>query len=112
MESARITGGPMSRAAHSVGAIVATLGALLWLAHPAAAAPAAARCWFQGGFLLLHDRLPHEVGTCTGQEQYDPVSGDAMQRSTGGVLIWRKADNWPGFTDGSTTWINGPYGLL
>jgi hypothetical protein len=52
------------------------------------------------------------VGTCASQEQYDPVSGDAMQRSTGGLLIWRKADNWLGFTDGSTTWINGPYGLL
>ncbi len=26
-------------------------------------------------------------------------------------MVWRKADNWTAFTDGTTTWINGAFGL-
>jgi hypothetical protein len=26
-------------------------------------------------------------------------------------MVWRKADNWTAFTDGSTTWISGPNGV-
>jgi hypothetical protein len=26
-------------------------------------------------------------------------------------MAWRKADNWTAFTNGHTTWINGPYGV-
>ena len=29
----------------------------------------------------------------------------------GGLLVWRKADNFTAFTDGGTTWVNGPNGL-
>ena len=34
-----------------------------------------------------------------------------MQQTTGGLLVWRKLDNWTAFTNGSITWINGPFGL-
>ena len=37
--------------------------------------------------------------------------GDSVQQTTGGLLVWRKADNWTAFTDGYRTWINGPNGL-
>ena len=37
--------------------------------------------------------------------------GEVLQYTTGGALIWRKADNWTGFTDGSRTWVLGPRGL-
>ena len=38
--------------------------------------------------------------------------GDSVQQTTGGLLVWRKADNWTAFTDGYRTWINGPNGLV
>src|SRR5439155_3666053 len=38
-------------------------------------------------------------------------NGNSEQRTSGGLLVWRKADNWTAFTDGTTTWINGPAGL-
>ncbi|HVA23549.1 MAG TPA: hypothetical protein VMW62_04075, partial [Chloroflexota bacterium] len=34
-----------------------------------------------------------------------------MQHTTGGLLAWRKSDNWTAFTDGYHTWVNGPMGI-
>lgn len=77
-----------------------------------AASPAAARtCQFRLGFKTLHDLIPGVVGDCLENEHYNPVNGDSLQRTTGGLLVWRKADNWTAFTDGAITWINGPGGL-
>ena len=33
------------------------------------------------------------------------------QQTTTGLIVWRKADNWTAFTNGSRTWINGPAGV-
>src|SRR5262249_55543941 len=71
----------------------------------------AAECEFKGGFQALHDQIPTIVGDCSENERYDPQTGDALQRTGGGLLVWRKGDNWTAFTNGSTTWIIGPYGL-
>jgi hypothetical protein len=27
-------------------------------------------------------------------------------------MAWRKADNWTAFTNGSRTWVNGPFGVM
>lgn len=85
--------------------------ALALLAPSAIAAPGSAACTFVGGFATLHELAPDVVGDCTEPEHHDPKSGDALQATTRGLLVWRKADNWTAFTDGGTTWINGPYGL-
>ena len=37
--------------------------------------------------------------------------GNSLQATTNGILVWRKADNWTVFTNGVTTWLNGPYGV-
>ena len=66
---------------------------------------------FVFGFKALADMIPNIVGQPLENEHFDPVSGDALQRTTRGLLVWRKADNWSAFTDGTNTWINGPYGL-
>jgi hypothetical protein len=63
------------------------------------------------GFKLLHDLIPTIVGNCLDNEQHNPTNGDALQYTTGGLLVWRKADNWTAFTDGYRTWVNGPHGL-
>ena len=54
---------------------------------------------------------PDKVGDCLENQRFNPENGDALQQTTGGLLVWRKADNWTAFTDGYRTWINGPYGL-
>lgn len=68
-------------------------------------------CSFQLGFKALHDLIPDVVGDCLEDEQHSPETGITQQATTNGQLVWRKADNWTGFTDGQHTWINGPEGL-
>lgn len=74
---------------------------------PAAPAPA---CQYVLGFKTLHDLDPADVGDCL-DNQASSASGDALQHTAHGLLVWRKADNWTAFTDGYWTWINGPSGL-
>ena len=76
----------------------------------------AADCKFVLGFATLKALIdeaegPDKVGQCLENEHFNPENGDALQQTTGGLLVWRKADNWTAFTDGYRTWINGPYGL-
>lgn len=51
------------------------------------------------------------VGEPLEEERHDPVSGDGLQATTMGLMVWRKADNWTAFTDGYRTWVSGPNGL-
>jgi hypothetical protein len=68
-------------------------------------------CQFVLGFKTLRDLIGHHiVGQCLENEHYNAI-GDSVQQTTGGLLVWRKADNWTAFTDGYRTWINGPQGL-
>ena len=69
-------------------------------------------CTFILGFKLLHDMIPNFVGNCTSDEYHNATNGDGLQLTGGGLLVWRKCDNWTAFTNGSTTWINGPSGLV
>ena len=92
--------------------IVAGVLALLTLP----AATTAADCQFILGFATLKALIdaaegPDKVGDCLENQRFNPENGDALQQTTGGLLVWRKADNWTAFTDGYRTWINGPYGL-
>ena len=71
----------------------------------------AAECHFILGFKSLRDIIGHDiVGECLENEHYGE-NGDSLQQTTGGLLVWRKADNWTAFTDGYRTWIYGPNGL-
>jgi hypothetical protein len=72
---------------------------------------AQASCSFVLGFKALHDLIPEVVGSCVEDQRTNPENGDALQQTTNGLLVWRAADNWTAFTDGSTTWVNGPVGL-
>ena len=89
-------------------------GVLTLLALPSATT--AAECQFILGFATLKALIdaaegPDKVGDCLENQRFNPENGDALQQTTGGLLVWRKADNWTAFTDGYRTWINGPYGL-
>jgi len=75
----------------------------------APAAPAAA-CQYVLGFKTLHELDPADVGGCVDNQAYS-ASGDALQHTARGLLVWRKSDNWTAFTDGYWTWVNGPSGL-
>jgi hypothetical protein len=86
------------------------------VAAPARVPSAPAACSFALGFKALHDLIPDVVGDCRVDEHHSPVNGDGLQETAGvdgkgGLLVWRKADNWTAYTDGYRTWINGPSGL-
>ena len=109
---------PSARVGHVMRLLFASLLLLLiaaFVATPAQAAnpssPLRADCQFVLGFKTLRDLIGHEiVGECLENEHYN-ATGDSVQQTTGGLLVWRKADNWTAFTDGYRTWINGPNGL-
>lgn len=65
---------------------------------------------FRLGFKALADLIPNVVGQPLEDEHYD-ANGDSIQRTTTGLMVWRKSDRWTAFTNGHTTWILGPYGL-
>ena len=95
------------------GAVAIWLAVLLSFlaARPEPAAMQAGSCGFRLGFQALRDQIPAIVGDCLEDEHFNAQNGNAEQRTTGGLLVWRKADNWTAFTDGATTWINGPLGI-
>ena len=100
------------------GSIGLCSGLLLFCASLLLGAPSAwaADCEFVLGFATLKALIdeaegPEKVGQCLENEHFNPENGDSLQRTSGGLLVWRKADNWTAFTDGYRTWINGPYGL-
>ncbi|GEM_PF-3983139 len=78
---------------------------------PDAPATQPASCTYVLGFKTIDDLIPAKVGTCLQNEGHNPTNGDAIQQTTGGLLVWRKIDNWTAFTDGYRTWVNGPTGL-
>ncbi|MHB1160834.1 MAG: hypothetical protein ACYC3V_10970 [Chloroflexota bacterium] len=45
------------------------------------------------------------------EDEHWGANGDSLQQTSTGLMVWRKADNWTAFTNGSRTWINGPAGV-
>jgi hypothetical protein len=92
--------------------LIVVFAVVLGLLPSVARAQSAPACQFVLGFAALQAMLPAVVGNCVDDEQHNPDNGDALQHTTVGLLVWRKADNWTAFTDGYRTWINGPNGLV
>src|SRR5438874_11424465 len=69
-------------------------------------------CQVQLGFAALRNLAGEDiVGSCVEDEHHDAWNGDGLQATTRGLMVWRKADNWTAFTNGTRTWIDGPDGL-
>ncbi len=90
-------------------------GAYAQLTGSAAPAPAqpgspSAAPAFRLGFAALAAQIPSIVGVPLEDEHY-AANGDSQQRTTTGLMVWRKADNWTAFTNGYMTWVNGPFGI-
>jgi hypothetical protein len=77
----------------------------------AAGAQTQPACTYSLGFATLAAAIPDVVGSCLEDEYFNTLNGNSEQRTTGGLLYWRKSDNTTAFTDGSRTWLNGPNGL-
>ncbi len=91
----------------------AKLASSIAMAAGLAVTPAQAQvaaCRFVLGFQTLHSALASVAGDCV-DDQASGGNGDALQHTTKGLLVWRKADNWTAFTDGFRTWVNGPNGI-
>ncbi len=67
-------------------------------------------CTFVLGFATLHSMIPTITGNCVNNESHT-ANSDGLQNTVNGLMVWRKADNFTAFTNGSQTWINGPFGL-
>lgn len=94
--------------------VVATLmvAGTLVLSTGSADVSGQAGCSFVRGFATLRDLVgAQKVGACLEDERFNGENGNAEQQTAGGLLVWRKADNFTAFTDGATTWVNGPNGL-
>src|SRR5690348_15392551 len=96
----------MKAALSLVLALVLQVSALPTISH------AQTPCRFVLGFAALRDLVgAQKVGTCLEDEHFNLENGNSEQRTTGGLMVWRKIDNFTAFTDGGTSWINGPNGL-
>ena len=85
---------------------------MLFLTGGPAAVHAQEACGFVGGFAELRALVGEQkIGACLENEHFNIENGNSEQRTTGGLLVWRKGDNFTAFTDGGTTWVNGPNGL-
>jgi hypothetical protein len=85
---------------------------MLFLTGGSMQAYAQEACTFVGGFAELRALVGEQtIGACLENEHFNLENGNAEQRTTGGLLVWRKVDNFTAFTDGGTTWVNGPNGL-
>jgi len=99
----------MERATRSMAIAVGVLAVLLWAMSGWATAEG--RPQFKMGFKALAEQISEVVGDPLEDERYNPTNGDALQRTTTGLMVWRKADNWTAFTDGARTWVMGPAGV-
>ena len=66
---------------------------------------------FTLGFKALADQIPDVVGTPLENEHFDLSTSNTEQRTTKGLMVWRKGDNWTAFTNGNMTWIVGQAGV-
>lgn len=73
-------------------------------------APSADAAEFRFGFASMASQIGAIAGSPI-ENEWHSSNGDGMQRTTTGLMVWRKADNWTAFTNGSRTWINGPHGV-
>jgi len=91
--------------------VLGCLGSLGLLGLPSQARAAGDGCHFVLGFRALQAQLP-AVGSCLDQEHADPAgSGNELQDTTGGLLVWNHAGNWMSFTNGYQTWLYSSHGL-
>ncbi len=110
MEASSSTGASRRSSNMKLLRLVVSALALAGAFTGAAPLQAQAPCQFVLGFAALHDAIPAEVGDCLDNQTFAP-NGNGEQRTTKGLMVWRKADNWTAFTNGYATWVNGPNGL-
>jgi hypothetical protein len=69
-------------------------------------------CTIVGGFAALRDGVGAQtVGTCLEDERVNAENGNIEQRTSGGLLLCRNGGPITAFTDGVTTWFDGPFGI-
>lgn len=91
--------------------VVAALIASLAASFTPALAQSSPGCGYVLGFEVIYSAIPTVVGACIDNEAHNPTNGDAVQHTSNGLLVWRKADNFTAFTDGYRSWVDGPSGI-
>jgi zinc/manganese transport system substrate-binding protein len=80
------------------------------LVLPTSLALAQAACSFTGGFAQLQAQIPDRVGSCVDNGTSRPMLGEAVQRTTNGLLVYRAIDGGISFSDGFHAWVLDPNG--
>ena len=71
-----------------------------------------APCQLNADFQIIIQKVGvNTIGDCVTDELLG-APGDRFQSTTRGLLIFNANGNWTAFTDGQTTWINNPNGLV
>lgn len=92
--------------------LAAAAALLIASAIQSPSAEAQVACVFTPPFEPLRQQIPAIVGGCLENERVDPATGDAQQRTGGGLLMRRGAVTWVAFTNGLTTWLISPAGVV
>jgi broad specificity phosphatase PhoE len=70
-------------------------------------------CQIVLGFANMRDQVgPATVGECVENERQNPGNGNAEQRMTNGIMMYREMDGRMLFSAATRTWITGPGGLV
>jgi zinc/manganese transport system substrate-binding protein len=80
------------------------------LALPSSPALAQTACSFSGGFALLAAQIADRVGSCVDNGSSRPELGEAVQRTTTGLLVYHAIDGGISFSDGFHAWVLDPNG--
>ena len=87
-------------------------GGRAWEAIVAAVGSERPHCRIVLGFSTLEALIGRAVvGECREDERHDPVWSVAVQRTSGGLFAFRRADGTLAFTDGHRTWLLSAAGL-
>jgi hypothetical protein len=68
-------------------------------------------CQSGSEFAQLREQIADVLGACTSDVLPNPQNGDLLQATDQGLLVWRRLDRHAAFTNGATTWVDGPFGL-
>ena len=90
--------------------LLSTLFVTLALAAPVTLVSAQSTATFELGFKALAAQIPSIAGEPL-EDEHSGANGDSLQQTSTGLMVWRRADNWTAFTNGSRTWVNGPAGV-
>ena len=80
--------------------VLVTVGLLTTVSGSLSVTSAPGAYFFTLGFRALHDQIPGIVGDCRGNEHFEVSTGNSLQATTSGLMVWRSG--WANLTESRT----------